>query len=69
MLVFVRKAKSDAKKSMRARLANVTIQAPEDFLSRVRSIEDDLIAVGGIDEITYLVAERLDVTCVLAETE
>jgi valyl-tRNA synthetase len=69
VLVFVRKAKSDAKKSMRARLSNVTVSAPVEVLERLRTVEPDLMAAGGIDEIVYLTAERLDVTAVLAETE
>ena len=69
VLVFVRKAKSDAKKSMRARLASVTVLAPEVTISRVRSVEADLLAAGGIDAIAYEVADRLDVISVLAETE
>ena len=69
VLVFIRKAKSDAKKSMRARLANATVFAPADVIARLRLVEADLLAAGGIDEIEYVEAERLDVTAVLAETE
>jgi hypothetical protein len=54
---------------MRARLSNVTVSAPVEVLERLRTVEPDLMAAGGIDEIVYLTAERLDVTAVLAETE
>ncbi len=69
VLVFVRKAKSDAKKSMRARLADVTVSAPEVTIERLLTVEGDLVAAGGIDAITYVPAERLDVVSVLADSE
>ncbi len=69
VLVFVRKAKSDAKRSMRARLASVTVQAPDLTIERLLTVEGDLVAAGGIDAITYERAERLDVQAVLADAE
>ena len=69
VLVFVRKAKSDAKKSMRARLSHVTVSAPAEVTARVQTVEADLLAVGGIDAIAYATAERMDVEATLAETE
>ena len=69
VLVFVRKAKSDAKRSMRARLASVTVQAPDITIERLLTAEGDLVAAGGIDAITYVPAERLQVEAVLADIE
>ena len=69
VLVFIRKAKSDAKKSMRARIASAEVHGPAEFLARVRLVEADLLAAGGIDAISYVEAERVDVASTLAETE
>ncbi len=69
VLVFIRKAKSDAKKSMRARLASATVQAPAEMIARVRSVQADLMAAGGIDALAYAEAERLDVIAELATSE
>jgi valyl-tRNA synthetase len=69
VLVFVRKAKSDAKKSMRVHLASATLSATSELIAQVKTVEADLRAAGGIDELVYVEAERLHVTAVLAETE
>ncbi|MHB0927922.1 MAG: valine--tRNA ligase [Candidatus Nanopelagicales bacterium] len=69
VLVFVRKAKSDAKKSMRARLATALVLGPDALLERVRAVQSDLVAAGGIDEISYGPAERLEVRATLSETD
>ena len=69
VLVFVRKAKSDAKRSMRARLASVTVQAPDITIERLLTAEGDLVAAGGIDAITYVPAERVEVEANLADVE
>ena len=69
VLVYVRKAKSDAKRSMRARLASVTVQAPDITIERLLTAEGDLVAAGGIDAITYVPAERIAVEAVLAVEE
>jgi len=66
VLSLVRKAKSDAKKSMRARVALADVVAPAEIVGRVRTVEDDLIAAGGIDVITYTDGAQIDVRAELA---
>ena len=69
VLSQVRKTKSDAKKSMRARLATATVAAPAATVARVRSVEDDLIAAGGINVLQYADGEQVVVTAELAPDE
>ena len=66
VLSLVRKAKSDAKKSMRARVALADVVAPAEIVGRVRTVEDDLIAAGGIDVITYTDGAQINVRAELA---
>ena len=69
VLSQVRKTKSDAKKSMRARIATATVAAPAATVARVRSVEDDLIAAGGINALQYADGEQVVVTAELAPDE
>ena len=69
VLSLVRKAKSDAKKSMRARIAHATVTAPAQAIARVKTVEDDLIAAGGIDAIAYTEGPQIDVAAELAPDE
>jgi len=50
----VRKAKSDAKLSMRADVATVRVTGPEDALARVRAVAEDLRAAGHIGSMEYV---------------
>ena len=69
VLSQVRKAKSDAKKSMRARVAKADVVGPAEAIARVKTVEDDLVAAGGIDAIAYATADQISVTAELAPDE
>lgn len=69
VLSQVRKAKSDAKKSMRARVAKADIAGPTEAMARVKTVQDDLVAAGGIDAIAYATADQIVVTAELAPDE
>ncbi|MEO0024680.1 MAG: hypothetical protein RL196_1121 [Actinomycetota bacterium] len=67
-LFGVRKAKSDAKVSMRAEVVSATLQAPAAVLTSVRLFEQDLRAVGHIADLALAEADELAVVdVVLAE--
>lgn len=64
-LVGIRKAKSDAKVSMKAPIDSATLQAPAAVLTSIRTIETDLKSVGKIAALTYAEAEEVAVTDVV----
>lgn len=65
----VRKAKTDAKASMKAAVESAVIQAPSAVLSSLRLLESDLKSVGKISNLSYAEGEELAMTqIVLAET-
>ena len=66
-LFGLRKAKSDAKASMKAEVVSATLQAPSAVLTSVRQFESDLKAVGRIADLAYGEAEELAVTDVVIE--
>ena len=66
VLSAVRRAKSEAKVSMKAEVTRVGITAPEGSLSRLRLAESDLVAAGRIAEVTYLEGTELTVDVTLA---
>ena len=64
----VRKAKTDAKASMKAGVESAVIQAPSAVLSSLRLLEADLKSVGKISTLSYAEGEELAMTqIVLAE--
>jgi valyl-tRNA synthetase len=64
----VRKAKTDAKASMKAGVESAVIQAPSAVLSSLRLLEADLKSVGKISTLSYSEGEELAMTqIVLAE--
>ena len=64
----VRKAKSDAKASMKAAVESATIEAPATVLTSLRLLEADLKSVGKIKNLTYAEGEEVAMTqIVLAE--
>ena len=64
----VRKAKSDAKASMKAAVESATIQAPAAVLTSLRVIESDLKSVGKISALTYAEGDEVAMTqIILAE--
>jgi len=66
-LFGLRKAKSDAKASMKAEVTSATLQAPAAALTSVRVFESDLKAVGRIAELSYAEAAEIQVTDVVLE--
>jgi valyl-tRNA synthetase len=65
----VRKAKTEAKQSMRAEVASATITAPAGVLDRVRAAEADLRESGRIAEIVYAEGDELTVAVTLAPVD
>ena len=64
----VRKAKSDAKASMKAAVESATIEAPATVLTSLRLLEADLKSVGKIKNLSYAEGEEVAMTqIVLAE--
>ncbi len=64
-LVGVRKAKSDAKVSMKAEVDSATLEAPAAVLTSLRVLESDLKSVGRIRSLAYSEAEELSLTDVV----
>ena len=65
----VRKAKTDAKVSMKAAVESAVIEAPSAVLSSLRLLESDLKSVGKIETLNYTEAEELAMTqIVLSDT-
>jgi valyl-tRNA synthetase len=62
----IRRAKTDAKKSMKAPVRLVTVAGPNDVLTAVRAAEADLRDAGGVEELTLQEAAELTVTVELA---
>ena len=58
----VRKAKTDAKASMKAGVESAVIQAPSAVLSSLRLLEADLKSVGKISTLSYAEGEELAMT-------
>ncbi|MGY5884156.1 valine--tRNA ligase [Modestobacter lacusdianchii] len=68
-LAAVRKAKSEAKQSMRADVATATVHAPEAQVPLVEAARRDLVDAGRIAELTVVAGDApLRVDVVLAET-
>ena len=65
----VRKAKTEAKQSMRAEVASATITGPAEVLDRVRAAEADLRESGRIAEVVYADGPELAVAVTLAPVD
>jgi valyl-tRNA synthetase len=66
----VRKAKSDAKVSMKAEVASATLKATETEIARLKLVEADLRSVGRISNLVFATGQELELTdIVLAEVE
>jgi valyl-tRNA synthetase len=64
----VRKAKSDAKASMKAAVESATIEAPAAVLTSLRVLESDLKSVGKIQNLAYAEGAEVAMTqIILAE--
>ena len=69
-LVGIRKAKSDAKASMKAEVLSATLKAPAAVLTSIRVFEKDLKGVGRIEDLAYAEADEVAVIdVVLKPTE
>jgi valyl-tRNA synthetase len=69
VLGAVRRAKTSAKRSMRARVARLIVSGPPDVLAAVEAARRDLIDAGGVDELVLEDGPELAVTVELAENE
>ncbi|MGD0895958.1 MAG: valine--tRNA ligase [Acidimicrobiales bacterium] len=70
VLGAVRRAKTAAKRSMRARCAHVVVVAPSATLGLLRLGEDDLVAAGVIDDLELRTGEgEIDVSVELAPAD
>jgi len=69
VLGAVRRAKTGAKRSMRARVAELTIHGPGTMLEAIESAQNDLIDAGGVDSLVLVEAPEFSVAVVLAEEE
>lgn len=66
VIADIRRVKTDAKQSMKARIANAQVSGPEDVVSRLKSAQADLISAGGIDNLTWNSADSITVEAELA---
>jgi valyl-tRNA synthetase len=67
VLEAVRREKSEAKLSQRARVQNVLARGPEQWLAAVRVSESDLHDAGTVESFTYEEATDVSVTVTLAQ--
>jgi valyl-tRNA synthetase len=63
----VRRAKTSAKRSMRAPVAILTVTGPADTLAAVEAAQGDLKDAGGVNQLVLTQAEEFSVTVELAE--
>ncbi len=69
-LFGTRKAKSDAKASMKAEVLSANLVAPKELIARLELLSPDLKAAGRIAELTFVSGEELAITeVVLAPAE
>ncbi|HWE68611.1 MAG TPA: valine--tRNA ligase [Acidimicrobiales bacterium] len=67
VLGAVRRAKTTEKRSMRARVAELTVEGPADLLAAVEAARGDLVDAGGVESLILVEAEAFSVAVVLAE--
>jgi valyl-tRNA synthetase len=67
VLAEVRKAKTAAKRSMRARVAQLVVSGPPDVLAAVEAAQGDLVDAGGVDQLELQPGDALVVLVTLAE--
>jgi valyl-tRNA synthetase len=63
----VRRAKTAAKRSMRARVAELTVSGPAESLAAIEAARSDLLDAGGVDILVLSEGAELSVSVVLAE--
>jgi valyl-tRNA synthetase len=67
VLRAVRREKTANKRSMRARVALLTVSGPPAALAAVEAARGDIVDAGGVDELVVSAADELSVQVVLAE--
>jgi valyl-tRNA synthetase len=63
----VRRAKTTEKRSMRARVTELTVSGPGDTLELVEAARGDLVDAGGVESLVLVEADELVVGVVLAD--
>jgi valyl-tRNA synthetase len=67
VLGAIRREKTANKRSMRARVATLTVTAPPSVLLDVEAARGDLVDAGGVDDLVTEEGEALSVEVQLAE--
>ena len=67
VLTLVRRAKSDAKASMRADISHATVTAPADALARIDLARADIAAAGRIADLSLVEGSAIEVDATLAD--
>ncbi len=67
VLTLVRRAKSDAKASMRADISNATVTAPADSLARIELARADIAAAGRIADLALAPGDTIGVDATLVD--
>ena len=67
VLSAIRRVKSEAKVSMKAAVASVSIHGPQDLLDRIKMAEPDLASAGRVASFTYSVGEEMVIRSTLAD--
>ena len=66
VIADIRRVKTDAQQSMKARIATAIISGPAESIARLQSAQADLISAGGIDNLSWEIADTLAVSATLA---
>jgi valyl-tRNA synthetase len=69
VLGAVRREKTAHKKSMRARVARLTVTGPDDVIAAVESARGDLVDAGGLDELVCARGDALGIEVELADED
>ena len=67
VLGVVRREKTTHKRSMRARVARLTVSGPPETLAAVAGARGDIVDAGGVDELLTEEGDTFSVTVVLAD--
>jgi valyl-tRNA synthetase len=67
VLGAVRREKTTNKRSMRARVALLTVTGPTETLAAVEAARGEIVDAGGVDELVVSMGDALSVTVALAE--
>jgi valyl-tRNA synthetase len=69
VLGLIRRAKTAEKRSMRARVAELSVSGPAATLAAIRAAQQDLIDAGGVDTLTLTESDAFSVSVVLADED